>query len=162
MAANGVIGDPLSLSLLSSASSIMAGRQRASRARSEHSIYEQEERISAKEREVERERELQSILAAQNVQIGASGLVNEGSFTALQKDTKHLFDLEQRKDTAATQRRIGYSRQRSEYEAKSARLNSVIQAGGSLLDYVDRTSRRGRINTPSSASSSSRYGASYL
>jgi hypothetical protein len=99
----------------------------------------QQEKVKAKDQEIERKRRLVSILATRNAMTGATGMAPTGSFANLQRRDMRLASLDDAAATANLKSNLSMLRARGQ----NAYQTGLLQAGGSLLGAGYNASRIG-------------------
>jgi len=102
-----------------------------------------DEQFNARNRQIERKRNLVRALALQNVRTGASGFTFEkgSSAAAIQFEDIERFELDQSTDALNTANRIDQLKQ----NASNATKFSLLSAGGEAARFVSRTTARGTV-----------------
>lgn len=134
------MADPVSAGLIigSTALSMYSQSQAANAQEEALKIRQQQERIAAKNRSLQREQSLLQVLSTQRSMAGARGVIGAGgSFQAIQQGAFQQFDQDERADALNT----SYNEQYLAAEGNIARtnanmnmMNSLFKAGGSLFN----------------------------
>ena len=144
-ASGGLFGGSL-LSTLSVASKVVgiASTLAGGRAEAQNlKVEAKAEEFNARNREIERKRNLIRSLALQNVRAGASGITSGfgSSAQAIQLEDITRFELDQSVDAFSTTQRVNQLKQ----NASNATNFSLLSAGGEAARFGLRAARRGTV-----------------
>lgn len=106
-------------------------------------IQAKAEEFNARNREIERKRNLVRSLALQNVRAGASGITSGfgSSAQAIQLEDISRFELDQSSDAFSTTQRVNQLKQ----NASNATTFSLLSAGGEAARFGLRAAKRGTV-----------------
>ncbi len=128
------------ISTIASVGSTLFGGQAEAK---DYKIQAKAEENNARNREIERKRNLIRSLALQNVRAGASGITSGvgSSAQAIQMEDISRFNLDQSTDAAATGQRVSQLRQ----NASNATTFSLLSAGSEAVKFGRRQAKRGSV-----------------
>lgn len=108
-----------------------------------------DERIAARDRSLDRRRKLLRVISAQNAQIGASGVLVQGTPGAIQMADREELALEQVRDDATTSARVLNRAKSAQAAARGGVrrgnigiLGSAVTAAGSFRTAVGGTTQK--------------------